>query len=201
MSKRKVIAVDVDDVLAANAEGFVEFSNQRWGTKLHPSDYHDHWAELWGVERHVAIERADIFANEAQFMQYRHFDEAVDVLKELSKIYKLIIVTARRISAEKDTRDWINMYFKDIFSEIHFAGIWDATNDYSHQVGKGAFVETVGADYLIDDQIKHCISSSERGIKSLLFGDYTWNNIESLPKNVTRVHDWCDIRTYFYAEK
>ena len=43
---RKVIAIDLDDVLAAHVESFVAFSNERYGTSLQVDDYSDHWAGL-----------------------------------------------------------------------------------------------------------------------------------------------------------
>lgn len=200
MSK-KTIAIDIDDVLAANAEGFVEFSNQKWGTRLHPDDYNDHWAKLWDVDNNTALERADMLANKGFFGKLQHFDEATYVLKKLKTRYRLIIVTARRISAEQDTREWIDRYFPDIFEEIHFAGIWDEMTAHAHQTGKGGFVKNLDADYLIDDQTKHCISAAELGVQSILYGNYTWNQADQLPPGVTRLVSWAEIGEYFEAKQ
>ncbi|MBC7869007.1 hypothetical protein H7X69_02425 [Candidatus Saccharibacteria bacterium] len=38
---KPTIAIDIDNVLAYNAKGFVEFSNQRWGTTLEVDDWSD----------------------------------------------------------------------------------------------------------------------------------------------------------------
>ncbi|HJQ08525.1 MAG TPA: hypothetical protein VJ836_03545 [Candidatus Saccharimonadales bacterium] len=40
---RRIIAVDIDDVLSASAEGFVVFSNKQWGTRLTLDDYTEDW--------------------------------------------------------------------------------------------------------------------------------------------------------------
>lgn len=52
--KRLTIAVDIDDVLADNAAGFVTFSNERWGTNLTPDDYGEHWVKVWQVDNDAA---------------------------------------------------------------------------------------------------------------------------------------------------
>ncbi|MEK7621393.1 MAG: hypothetical protein AAB395_03500 [Patescibacteria group bacterium] len=201
MSSREVIAVDIDDVLAANAVGFVEFSNKKWGTNLVPNDYHDHWAELWGVENHEAVVRADTLVTDRVFRQYNHLEDALPVLKKLTRKYDLIVVTARRVVAKKDTEDWINEYFEGIFKEIHFAGIWDEVNDHSIQKGKGEILRDIGVHYLIDDQVKHCKTAAEHGIQTLLFGNYTWNKVDNLPVNINKVADWKQVEEFFSGQK
>lgn len=197
---RKTIAVDIDDVLAASAPGFVEFSNKKWGTSLRPEDYHDHWALLWGIESQEAVERDSVMASEGVFKGYSRIDKALPVLKTLSQKYTLIVVTARRIISKDDTHEWIDKHFPGIFNKIHFAGIWEESLEHAHQKGKGAILKDLGADYLIDDQLKHCISAAELGIKGLVFGNYTWNQSTELPDGVTRVLDWPSIEEYFEKE-
>ena len=52
--RRLRIAIDIDDVLAENAIGFVAFSNERWGTRLSVDDYSEHWSEMWRVDSEEA---------------------------------------------------------------------------------------------------------------------------------------------------
>ena len=61
--RRLRIAIDVDDVLAENAAGFVAFSNQRWGTTLQVDDYDEHWAKIWNVDNEEVERRAKEFHN------------------------------------------------------------------------------------------------------------------------------------------
>jgi hypothetical protein len=56
-------------------------------------------------------------------------------------------------------------------------------------------------NYLIDDQIKHCIGASGVGVKSLLYGDYPWNRDVNLPKSVERVSSWKEVEDYFERSK
>lgn len=58
MIDKQVLAIDIDDVLAANAAGFVRFSNERWGTNLAVDDYDEHWAKVWEVDEVETARRA-----------------------------------------------------------------------------------------------------------------------------------------------
>jgi 5'(3')-deoxyribonucleotidase len=200
---KPVIAVDVDDVLAANAKGFVEFSNRRWGTSLKPEDYHEHWAEMWGIEHQEMLKRREKIVEAKLFTSYDFLEDAKTVLTELSKSYKLVILTSRTVDISEDTVGWINNYFGDLFSDIHFAGIWEKLNRNEAavedviKVTKAEIGKQIGADYLIDDQPKHCIAAAEAGIKSLLFGNYGWNEGVKLVPNMVRVKNWQEVLEYF----
>lgn len=201
--KKQTIAVDIDDVLAANAEAFVKFSNDRWGTHLTVDDFTENWAEMWQVEHDEWIARRHAVIDSKLHTSYRFFEEARPVLKELKKRYKLIVVSARSKQISKDTTDWIGRNFADIFTEIHYAKIWDDMDRPIHEkikLTKKDILQQVGADYLIDDQLKHCTAAAEAGIESLLFGDYAWNQAKRLPARVTRIKDWQSVLEFFDAK-
>lgn len=197
---RRTIAIDIDDVLADNAAGFVAFSNKTWGTTLRPEDYDEHWAMLWQVDHAEVERRANAFHESGVLKTYHYVDSALPTLKRLSVDYNLIIVTSRRLQVREDTIAWIHTHYPGIFSDdaIHFAGIWDTIDDNSIHRTKADVVESLNADYLIDDQLKHCQAVAAAGRKALLFGDYTWNQLDSLPVGVTRTHDWLAVEQYFY---
>lgn len=201
---KKTIAFDIDDVLAANAEGFAEFSNKRWGTHLKPDDYSEHWSEMWNIDHKEMTKRRNVIIKEKLFTSYTFFDDAKDVLKELKKTYKLVIVSSRSNEIHKETLDWIESGFKDIFSEIHFAKIWD--DPKMHELKKLKMTKTeicqeIGADYLVDDQPKHCIAAAEAGITAVLFGNYGWNRNIKLAKNLVRAKNWQEVLDYFKNEQ
>ena len=205
-ANRKTIAVDVDDVLAANAAGFVKFSNDKWGTRLKPDDYDEHWAEMWGVDHEEMLRRRGEIIKAKLFMTYDFHDDAKAALVELSKDYKLVILTSRTSDVSADTVEWIKGYFGDLFSDMHFAGIWERLNrgeaktEDVIKITKGDIAKDIGADYLIDDQPKHCIAAAEAGIKSLLFGDYRWNRGVKLAPNMVRARDWQEVLEFFDGE-
>ncbi len=197
---KKTIAFDIDDVLAANAEGFAKFSNKRWGTNLTPDDYSEHWTKMWGVDHTEAAQRREVIIREKVFTSYQFFNEAKPVLKRLKNNYKLVVVSSRSNEVRKDTLDWIKAEYNDIFAEIHFAKMWDNPKLSELQklkMTKAEICQEVDADYLVDDQPKHCIAVAQAGIKTVLFGNYRWNRNAKLTKNMVRAKDWLEVEKYF----
>jgi len=204
MSKpRQKIAIDIDDVLADNAAGFIAFSNKTWGTTLQAEDYQEHWMELWNVGLEEAERRAKILTDASIFREYAYSETALPVLLRLSKDYDLCIVTSRRSHTRDDTAAWIHKYYEGLFSDetIHYAGIWDEGITLSGlNRTKADIITELGADYLIDDQLKHCEGVVLTGCKALLFGNYKWNQVNELPEGMARVKDWAAVEEYFYGK-
>jgi 5'(3')-deoxyribonucleotidase len=201
--KKKIIAVDIDDVLADSAAHFVNFSNQNWGTSLHVDDYTEHWAEMWGIDQEEMQSRANVIYESKMQLKVSHFSDAHSVLKYLSKDYKLVITTSRHRLVQQDTVEWLNKNFEGIFEDIHFAGIWDAGHHSDHAINltKADLHKEIGADYVIDDHPKHCLAAAEKGITSLLFGDYSWNRGVRSTKNMIKVKGWAEVKDFFDGER
>lgn len=197
--KKQVIAVDIDDVLSTHANDFIKFSNERWGTNLSVDDYDENWEMMWGVTHAELIERSDVFHASGLVGAYGHRAEAIETLRKLKRTYKLVVVTSRRRVIMEETARWVNSYFKNIFDEIHYAGMWDDHAVDAHKLTKAEICQQIGADYLIDDQLKHCIAAAGAGIKALLFGEYSWNKNNNLPDGVVRVQTWQEVEDYFYV--
>ncbi len=109
------------------------------------------------------------------------------------------MLTTRRESINQLTKEWLDKYYPEIFSDYIFSGFFDVHNKESINMTKGELAKNINADFLIDDQLKHVQSAASMGIKGLLFGDYTWNKIDKLPKNVTRVKDWKEVDQFFHS--
>lgn len=196
--KKQVIAVDIDDVLADNAAGFAAFSNERWGTELTAGHYQEHWATVWQTDAAETDRRALEFLQSGVLGTYNHYAEAKPVLDYLSQHFDLVVVTSRRSFLKPETDAWLEKFFPGVFLAVHYAGMWDAPSADRHLATKTEILSAIGADYLIDDQLKHCLSAAGAGVKALLFGEYTWNTSdEALPQGVDRVKDWSAILVYF----
>jgi uncharacterized HAD superfamily protein len=196
-ANKPIIAVDVDDVLAVHAQEFVNYSNRKWGTNLEVSDYHDHWAEIWQVDWDETQRRLREYLTAGQFAKYKTINNADVILKRLKSNYKLAVITARQQSLAEGTITWINKHFNDTFDEIHFAGVWDLGLEEAVKRNKTAVAQQIGAEYLIEDQLKYALPVAEAGIKVLLFGDYPWNQSDKLPAGVVRVKNWQEVLEYF----
>jgi 5'(3')-deoxyribonucleotidase len=199
-ASKPLIVIDVDEVLAVNAAGFVEYSNKRWDTHLTVDDYHEHWGELWEVDEEETEKRAIEYHLSGTIQKLNTIANAQLVLKKLSVRYDMVVLTSRRKLIEKETKDWINDNFPKVFSEVRLAGIWDEIADNRMSMTKADHLVQLGAQYFIDDQPRHCYAAAEVGVKTLLFGDYHWNRGLKLPKGVTWVKDWQEVLEYFDAK-
>lgn len=196
---KPIIAVDIDEVLAAEAEYIIAYSNKHWGHSLTLDDYTEHWA-FWGIDNMDPEfeRRADELHAPGTVSKYRVLPGAKQALRELAERFELIIVTSRRKRVESETRVWLDKNFPGIFSRVILTGFWDNVDDPSrHLHSKGDILQDNGVDYLIDDQVKHCASATRHGIGAVLFGDYASSHSVALPDGVTRCKDWEAVRRYF----
>lgn len=198
--KRPVIAVDVDDVLASFALDFVSFSNTRWGTNLTVDQYDEHWGKMWQVDNNEVQRRSDEFHASDTVTGMSHHKAAEPVLKRLAESHELIIVTSRRRAIAEATERWLSEKFPSMFSRVIFAGMWDTNASNRHVMTKADIYREIEAEYVIDDQLKHCLAASDNGIKAILYGEYPWNKTDRLPALVTRCHDWLEVGDYFERE-
>jgi 5'(3')-deoxyribonucleotidase len=197
--KRQVIAVDIDDVLSSSAAEWVEFSNRQWGTRLTVDDYSEDWARIWQLEHEDMEARAREIHQSGLYGKFKSFEYAYEVLKELSKAYDLVIATSRVQHIQEQTISWLEKHFKDLFKEVHTTGFFDDLKQRGLHRTKANLIKEIGADYLIDDQLKHCLAVSDAGMETILFGDYPWNKMDELPERVTRCANWREIGDYFAA--
>lgn len=195
---KPTIAIDIDDVLADYAAEFVLASNKLWGTNFTVDDYNEDWMALWGVGIDEVVERGKVLFEDRIHERLKHKDAAVPVLESLSKRYRLTVLTARDEQSKAMTLEWFTRHYPMIdHTNITFAGLWNNPDKDTAKRTKGAIAKNLGVDYIIDDQLKHCIAAAEHGITALLFGEYSWNQADELPPGITRVSNWEAVEDYF----
>lgn len=198
--QKPIIAVDLDDVLTNNAQAFADFSNATWGTNLTADDFDEDWNIVWGTEIEETQRRAELFHSDDVFDGFMHKEDALNVLTKLHKNYTLVIATSRREVVRGITESWLERHYAGLFSGVYFTGFFDGKHgvDALKKTKKDLVIE-IGADYLIDDQPKHCFGAAEAGLRAVLFGDYRWNQVARLPKGITRCSNWPEVGQYFDA--
>lgn len=197
MTKRKTIAVDIDEVLILHNAALARLHNKLFETEHTVDDYHDDWPALWGVDREEAERRADIWRESKEWID-RHeqvIEGALEGLTKLKEHYNLVIVTGRSKNVAEFTEKWLEETFPDVFSEVHFIGIWEEGKGRT----KAEICKQIQASYIIEDSMEQARKCAQIGVETLLFGDYNWNQIKELPKNITRVADWKAVLEYFYG--
>ena len=197
--KKKVIAIDVDHVLADSTEALRLVVNERLNVNLLPEhykipgDYWNHYEEVWrrhGVDDQISLEDIEpmMEANQSHVLPHRGAEK---VLQILSKQYSLIIVTSRPYSWRSATENWLANNFPRIFSKVLF------TNDLKNSTpkSKGQLCAENDVSWLIDDNIEHAKSAIGHNINVVLFGDYGWHH--KAPADITRCRDWAAVLEYF----
>ena len=194
---KPIIAVDIDDVLVNEAEFIIAYSNKHWGHSLSLSDYTEHWSELWQVEMEEVERRAKELHQPGIKSKYRLIEHAHKILSKLSREYELVILTSRRAAVKEESFEWVEQNFAGIFSQVRFTGFYDTLDKNRHMLTKGDVLVDMGATYLIDDQLKHCLGAAEAGINVVLFGEHKLPAETKLPSNVVRCANWQAVQEYF----
>jgi 5'(3')-deoxyribonucleotidase len=189
---KPVLAVDVDDVLYPLVSAFIDYHNRLHGTKTVIEDFVSyHMDESMGITRDEFLERFRAFGDEGGFTKSRPAQQSQQAIKKLSETYDMVIVTSRWQQWEQDTIDWLQEHFPDIFHDVHFANsiAWHRGDKFD----KATICQELGAVAFIDDSLHNVEQVAATGIRSLLFGDYAWNQTDELPDNAQRVKDWDEV--------
>lgn len=196
---RKTIAVDIDDTIAESLEAFRKKANEHAGSSLGVEDYKIE-ADYWGYYEKVWEQHgiADL-VNATKVYEDLHTDQSLVPLlpgaqfavSELMKKYKIILITARDPKWEDATKSWLQDQFGDRAPELYFS---QAHRDTASKT-KGQICKDVGAEWLIDDNVEHCLGAVQEGVTPLLFGSYGWQY--KAPNHLTRCHDWQAVLEYF----
>ncbi|KAF9173096.1 hypothetical protein BGX21_002975 [Mortierella sp. AD011] len=204
---RKVIAVDLDEVLARTSLAIADFHNDTYGTSLTMDDFISYdYTKIWGGTREESIAKWRLFFDSPYFLKVEPVEGSLETLKLLkSRRYSLVIVTARQQFVADLTKKFVDRHFPGIFESIYFANHYLTEQERLTFVSKPKSVicRDVHAQLLIDDSLENAIEVAKAGIPVLLFdlhGSYKWNKLndgDKLPDKITRVKSWKEIQTWF----
>lgn len=203
MVSRKTIAIDVDDVTAAESESIRQFINMTYGLNLTPADYDvegpywGYWEHVWGVDKDTGKRWYEAYLESGAKATAQVVEGAIEAINALKENYELVIITSRHDTLIDITHEWLEKHFPKTFKGVHFTEVWES----DEKVTKALICRKVGADYLVDDSADHCNLAAEEGIKALLFGDYGWNRKLPVVEGVKRVKNWQEVLEYFEHER
>jgi len=195
MSK-PIIAIDIDDVLVDSAAATINAYNTAWGSTATLADYYiKPDPAVWLTDSmETVVERVHMYQSSPEFFRLEPTADAVAGIKKLTADYELHAVTGRWDVLLKPTERWLDQHFPGAFASLVNSNFFHADKARS----KGDICLEIGASYLLDDHLKHCVSAVEAGLKAVLFGQYPWNKVDGkLPKGVTRCNDWSAVLAYF----
>ena len=163
--RRLVIAIDCDDVLIDSTEYLVDTYNMLYGTKVQLVDAYTSTNTDWGVDHDELIRRKYEIQQTGEFAQLPPRTDAVRVIKKLATDHEPHLVTARDAAVLRVTDKMLAADFPDCFTKLHHIG----------RQSKGDVCRQIGAEILIDDNLKHLLDAEMHGIKEgLWFGHYSW---------------------------
>ncbi len=185
------IAVDIDGVLANLTEPFLEYYNQREGTNFRLENVHTtNFKELFGINGEEEKKLLDDFFKSDFFSNIQPIMGAQEAISHLSKRNHLVIVTARKEYIQDKTNEWIERFFPDVFSEIHFARNINSGDE--SKLSKFDICMEKGYEIIIEDDLVYANPCAEKGIKSILL-NHPWNQEENLHPEITRVNNWQEV--------
>lgn len=201
---RKVIAIDIDDVLSSQLEVLIDFSTEKIGRKfskedfMTPGDYWGYYINIWGLGRDEGYKLFNEFLDEHYPLKQVVKEDVKDALKILKNDYDLEIITSRGPGYEEITKKWLEEQIPNMFGGVHFVHDWDKDD---LKATKAMICQEIGAEYLIDDNAEHCLLATGVGVNALLFGEYGWNIATEPNDKVKRVKSWLEVLGYFEHEK
>lgn len=197
---RKVLAVDIDDVLAGSTDVIRKIANNKTGHNL-SMDHYKVSGPYWGYYEHVMISngiKSKATHQEVmdEWTQTHHISEpitgATEALKALSTRYKIILITARDPKIREDTEEWLQKHFSGMYDDLHVIGNFKVVDKPKT---KGEICKQIGASWLIDDNPEHCMTAMAHGIDTILFGEYGWHF--DAPEHLERCRNWQEVLEYF----
>lgn len=192
-TSKKIIAVDIDEVLADFIAYFVEYHNLTYQTQMTKDKvFSFSLHEVFGVTEEDISQKMIRFSKEGHDLKITLVPgakEGIDAL--LKKGYELHLVTSRPGAIKKVTESWIAEHFPNKFTNLHHA-----FNPNIHKPGskkkKWEICKEIGAEVLIEDFLPNAIGCAENGIKVYLM-DTPWNQTDDLPIGIIRVKSWKEI--------
>lgn len=194
----KTIAFDIDDVIADGTEIIRVAVNDRFGLSLTAEDYNvegDYWGyyeRVWqshGLDLELPEVEGDMADDQSHVPLLAG---AAVALTELSRRFKIVLITSRDARWEQATKNWLKQHFADAIVEVYFAKSPRYTTGTKT---KGELCRDLGASWLVDDNPEHCLSAIEHGIDAVLFGNYGWHY--KAPDHLVRCKDWPAVVDYF----
>jgi 5'(3')-deoxyribonucleotidase len=191
MTKKRVVAIDCDDVLMHTVGPILDYYNRQYDTNVIPEVYYGAvpTAGVWGTdnaqERNVRI---NAFFDAPEYLELTPQDGVLAVLQRLRKECELHIITGRPDFVKSQTLAWLDRHLPGIFETVTFTEIFGPKAR-----SKADVCREIGASFLVDDHPGHCRVVADAGMQALLFGNYPWNRTVGSYPNVRRVANWQEV--------
>lgn len=160
------IGVDCDEVLAESIKCILEhepLKNKNISFNDITSYYLRDIKKFW-LTKEEWIDIFFSFFDSPEYFKTKAVNWAYEKLKEIKKSgHKLAVVTARDEKFKKQTIEWVNQHFPEIFDDFLFM------NQFSEkEISKGELCKNFWIELLIDDNITNIENVNKEGIPWIL---------------------------------
>ena len=184
MAKKLVVAIDCDDVLLPSTIRIVERYNTLYQTAVELEHAHSSAYPGWNADRGTIHGRILEIQSSPEYAGTPPFEDAVTAVHRLATEYELHLVTARPVAVMAVTNGMIESHFGKCFASVEHVGL---------DGSKGEICRRIGADVLVDDNLKHLVDAASYGvIHGLWFGEYPWQQNDSSDIAI-RCADWAAV--------
>jgi uncharacterized HAD superfamily protein len=186
MEQKLKIGIDLDDVVFEFVKELIKEIKSKYNIEINFEEvYSYYFPDVFGVSLEQIIE----ILNKLDNTKLKLCEKSKDCINKLSKNHKVYFITSR--VKREGTLDSLNQHFSGLDFDLFFSSNYHVK---TFEKTKGELCKELDINFMIEDDEKHCISCSEKGIKSFLL-DKPWNKNfdESKYENITRVNNWNEI--------
>jgi 5'(3')-deoxyribonucleotidase len=196
---KKIIAIDIDDTLTESRNGVRKLANRKLDLEL-PIEAYSVSGEYWGYYERVWAEHGiKDQLNASELYRELHTDQTLTPLlpgaeyaiKQLLNSFEIVLITSRDKMWKTHTEDWLKEQFGNLAPELYFC----ESHANSSSETKGQICKKVGAQWLIDDNVDHCLGALELQVEPILFGEYGWHHKK--PAGLKNLLSWPEVLEYF----
>ncbi|MDP3992478.1 MAG: hypothetical protein U1B79_00580 [Candidatus Pacearchaeota archaeon] len=180
------LAFDIDGVLSNFQPVFLNFHNQRYGTRFTIDELtsYEFWKVFHVPEKELQGEMVDFYQSPF-FKKIVPLPGSKEAIKQLYRRNLLYVVTSRPDTIHDETVAWLGNHFPNIFSRVHFTSHFGGNGSREK---KSDFCLEQGYPIIIEDVAEYANECAERGITAFIL-TRPWNREEKLHPGVTRIGD------------
>lgn len=197
---KKIIAVDIDGVLADWVKSAVPRLNKILGTTLSINDdiaFDLHKA--FGVPPKKMQWALEELYKDFSVLDLKPVRGAQKSIDELHEKYKLIAITAREKKFWNETEIWIKKYFDKEITVYFGTGQGKPFGGGDHEDNKLALCRKYGVAYLIEDNPAEILAALETDTTPLCMA-WPWNNQLKNDRRIIR-GDWRFLKLYILEKE
>jgi len=187
-SEKKIIGIDIDDVIVHLVKHFYEFYNKKFGKELNVENHFEYnFMGPFSISEEEAISLIKEFYFTEHFDNLDLIEASVDSIHELSKDYEIFFITSRHLDIKDKTENFLQKLFPNMGYTLIFSGeFWQEAKS------KVEICEDVGVSIMIEDNEIYALDCAKKGIKVFLL-DKPWNQNYEGHKNIMKVKGWKEI--------